>query len=85
MDRFVPVKELQRLLQQKEALYDIINKYPPMHCKICGDTQPKHGFYPLLGMTVGPNFYQTSAFLCNRCGRTDENYLETFGEPKEKI
>jgi len=55
-----------------------------MHCRICGDTDPKHGFYPLWGMAIGKDIYQTSGFMCNECALTDEEYLKTFGEPKEK-
>ena len=77
-ERFVDIKALQ-------AAQKLIREANPTHCRNCGDTQPKHGFYPLMGMAVGEGIYQTSALLCNRCALDDKQYEETFGEPKEQI
>ena len=84
-NRFVNVKKLQELLKEKERIENEINSYPTVHCHVCGDTKPKHGFYPLMGKTVGNGIFQTSMFICNRCALTDEQYQEKFGETKEKL
>lgn len=84
-NRFVPIDELKELLKQREELEEKINSFDPNHCNCCGDTKPKHNFYPLLGMAIGNGIYQTSDLMCNRCARTDEDYEEIFGEPKEVI
>jgi len=84
MNRFVPVKRIQELLKIISDATDEIGEYNSMHCRICGDTDPKHGFYPLWGMATGKDIYQTSGFMCNECALTDEEYLKTFNEPKEK-
>lgn len=83
--RFVNIKEVKTWMQVKETMEHNISTVNPMHCRDCGDTKPKHGFYPLLGMAIGEGIYQTSGLICNRCALTDEEYLERFGEPKEII
>lgn len=83
--RFVNVKEVQTWMKVKETMEHNISTVNPMHCHQCGDTKPKHGFYPLFGTAVGEGIYQTSRLLCNRCALTDEEYEERFGEPKENI
>jgi len=65
--RFVPVKDLQELYRQVELLNNKINSYNPNHCKVCGDTTPDDGFYPLWSMTVGADIKQTSGLMCNKC------------------
>ncbi len=82
--RFVNIKALQKLYKQRGEINNKINSVNPNHCCICGDTEPKHGFYPLWGMAVGPGIQQTSGLLCNGCEHTDEEYLKTFKEFKEK-
>lgn len=89
MSRFV---DIDNLLIYKNKIIEIQNeiaKVPP-HCQRCGDTQPKHGFYPLFigGNLIVDNQFQcrtTSDLLCNRCALNDENYLKTFGEEKEIV
>ena len=83
-ERFVPVKKLQELYKQLNEINNEISSYNPTHCRVCGDTYPKHGFYPLWGMAVGLGIYETSGLLCNECGLSDEEYLKAFGEHKEK-
>lgn len=84
-NRFVPIKDLQDLMKQRDEIDNKISSFTTQHCSICGDTQPKHGFYPLWGMAVGEGIYQTSGLKCNRCGRNDKEYEEIFGEPKEQL
>ena len=72
--RFVDIKALQELYKQRQEIDTKIGSVNPNHCRVCGDTEPKHGFYPLWGMAVGPDIQQTSGLLCNGCGRTDEEY-----------
>ena len=83
--RFIPINKLKRLLKQRESIDNKIYSYNLGHCRECGDTKPKHGFYPLYGMAVGPGIYQTSSLICNRCRLTDQEYLDRFGEHKENI
>lgn len=73
--RFVPIKELQELYKQQRDITDKINLYNPNHCKICGDTQPKHGFYPLF-CRIG--LFETSSMTCNKCARTKDEYEKLF-------
>lgn len=80
-ERFVDVKALEERIRQRDELNKIIYGTPD-HCRQCGDTKPKHGFYPLWGKTIGEGHYMTSGYLCNKCALTDEVYEETFGEPK---
>lgn len=83
--RFVNLKGVKTWMHVKETMEHNISTINPMHCQVCGDTQPKHGFYPLWGMAVGEGIHQTSGLLCNRCALTDEEYMERFNEPKEII
>jgi len=81
--RFIRVKEIMELARSQNKPIPYIGI---THCRRCGDTQPKHSFYPLHGMSYGPNGPDyTSDLECNRCRLTDEQYLEYFGEEKEKI
>ena len=82
-DRFVPVKQLQAITKRVNEIGDTNMSGFMNHCRICGDTTPKHGFYPLWGMASPSN--QTSGLTCNRCARTDEEYQKVFGEPKEQF
>jgi hypothetical protein len=82
-NRFINVKDLQELLKKRGLIDNEITSFNINHCKNCGDTNPKHNFYPLWGMASGEGIYQTSGLLCNRCARTDAEYEEIFGEPKE--
>lgn len=75
-DRFINVKRIQLLMKE-------INDIPQVHCKICGDTTPKHGFYPMMSNTFGVGVFETSSYTCNRCGRSDYDYEKMFGEHKE--
>ncbi len=84
-NRFVPIEELKKLLKKSQDITLSISKYNQNHCKFCGDTKPKHGFYPLLAYTVAVGVYQTSGLCCNRCRYSDEEYLRIFGESKEVI
>jgi hypothetical protein len=85
MSRFVPINEIKDLMKQMDQIQGKIQSFGLEHCQKCGDTKPKHGFYPLLGGCYGPGIYQTSPMLCNRCGRTDDDYFKMFKEPKEII
>jgi len=84
-NRFVSIKHLLSLMRQRDKIDDEISSYNFHHCKYCGDTKPKHGFYPLLGIISGNIINETSGLTCNRCVMTDKEYEETFGEPKEII
>lgn len=83
--RFVDLKEQEQLIKQLEEIDRKLSAININHCRECGDTEPKHGFYPLLGHATGEGIYQRSGLLCNRCARTDSEYKKTFGEPKEII
>lgn len=65
--RFIPVDKLQALYRQSEAIRNEIASYNPNHCRVCGDTKPKDGFYPLWSMSIGPGIVCTSGFMCNEC------------------
>jgi len=81
--RFIRVKEIMELARSQNKPIPYIGI---RHCRRCGDTQPKHNFYPLYAMSYGPNGPDyTSDLECNRCRLTDEQYLEYFGEEKEEI
>ncbi len=55
---------------------DFLSALPAMFCDRCGETEPKHGFYPLW------HYPSVSGLTCNKCYLTDEEYLKWFGEPK---
>ena len=80
MKRFVDLNE------ERERLKSNIFYVPPEHCRVCGDTKPKHGFYPLYsqGYSLGGEQLHTSPLECNECRLTDKQYEEYFNEPKEK-
>lgn len=84
--RFVPVKRVITLLKKRDELdkeIELFTKIP--HCRVCGDTKPKHNFYPLFSMAIGKGIYQTSSMICNRCAISNKDYIKYFGEPKEKV
>lgn len=85
LNRFVPIKKLQELYCQIKEIENEIYSYNINHCQKCGDTQPKHNFYPLLSGGSVNGVPITSSLICNRCALADEKYLELFGEPKEQI
>lgn len=85
MNRFVNIQELKDLYRKRYELHDNIRSYHSAHCKKCGDTAPKHGFYPLFSFSCGPDIIETSSLICNRCAISDEEYEKTFGEKKEVI
>ncbi len=78
-ERFVPVNQVKEWM----AKVDFYTRKP--HCKICGDTTPKHNFYPLFSSIIIEGHFETSSLMCNRCAMSDEDYLRTFKEPKEII
>ena len=80
--RFVPIEEIKELYKQKEEIDKKIFSYNPNHCKMCGDTKPKHGFYPLLSFTY-PEMH-SSGFMCNKCALTSERYKELFKNKKNE-
>lgn len=86
-DRYVNLDNVRKLMKFKDdfiAEIDMkLNKVPQFHCKECGDTNPKNGFLPIMGSTCGPGIYETSFFICNRCGMNDEDYERVFGETKD--
>ena len=81
-ERFVNIKEVVTWKVIEQTMQHNISTVNSMHCKVCGDTTPKHGFYPML---ISQDIYETSLFICNRCRLTDEEYLKFFDEPKEVI
>jgi len=85
VERFVNIEEVKSWMKVQRTMQHNISTVNSMHCKECGDTTPKHGFYPMIISTVGPDVYETSGIICNRCRLTDEEYFETFAEPKETI
>lgn len=84
MSRFIDINALKKQIETEGdnshwGLYGT-------HCKQCGDTSPKHGFYPLRSYCyLGSDSVETSDVICNRCALSDDAYLETFGEYKEII
>lgn len=90
----VDVKKLDKLKKRweklnkeaQQAFYDYTAELKKWNdgwfCDICGETDPKHGFYPLqsMGYDADGNSLGHSGFTCNRCGRTPEQYEEMFGE-----
>jgi len=80
-DRFIPIKQIEQVLKaNKCSCLDGL-----MFCKVCGDTNPKNGFYPLFSSVIGGGIINLSSATCNRCCLTDEEYEKRFGEPKESI
>lgn len=75
-ERFVPLNIIKYLIKQKEEIEQKLNNYPKLYCNICGDTNPTHGFYPLL---------TSNGISCSRCGLSDEEYENAFGCKKEII
>lgn len=53
-----------------------------MFCDQCGETDPKHGFYPLqaMGFDADGNSMGHTGLTCNKCARTPEEYEKMFGE-----
>ena len=68
--------DLQRVKEAKEL---IDNLFGVMFCDRCGDTQPKHGFFPLFHSP------SVSGVTCNRCWHSDRDYKRIFGEQKERM
>ena len=83
--RFINIKEVQTWMKVRDNMESNISTVNSMHCKVCGDTKPKNGFYPLLSSFVAEGVHETSMFTCNRCALSDKEYEKTFGEPKELI
>lgn len=87
--RFVDLEKLRKLMDARDIVNkmidDKIGEYPTMHCKICGDTNPKQGFSPILSGCAGTTPRETSFVICNRCSHTDEEYEKFFKESKEII
>ncbi len=72
MGRFVDIGKVK---EARELISEVTGR---LFCDECGDTNPKHGFYPL---GHGPSI---SGLTCNRCRLSDEEYREKFKEKKEK-
>ncbi len=70
MSRFIDVNKVR---EEKDSISKISEI---MFCDICGDTKPKHGFYPLY------HYPSVSGITCNRCRLSDEEYISFFGENK---
>ena len=75
-ERFIPLNIIKYLIKQKEEIEQKLNKYPILYCNKCGDTNPNHGFYPLLS---------SFGITCNRCRLSDEEYENIFNCKKEII
>jgi hypothetical protein len=84
-DRYVNLKIVKELMRFKESFNKEIDaeihSVPEFHCKMCGDTNPKQGFVPMLSSCNA--VYETSMFTCNRCGMSDEHYERAFKETKD--
>ena len=80
--RFFPVEQVDEIFKELKKMHGD-NADPDMHCQICGDTQPRHGFYPMYGAAIGFGIRRTSGMWCNRCRLSDEDYERMFGEKKE--
>lgn len=92
----VDFKKLNRLkkkhedLQKKahEAFFEynrLITEYGGkygMFCDDCGETDPKHGFYPLqaMGFNADGTSMGHTGLHCNKCRRDPKEYEEMFGE-----
>lgn len=92
----VDFKKLERAKKKSEdlskkfhdAFYDyqkLITEYGGkygMFCDQCGETDPKHGFYPLqaMGFDGSGNSMGYTGFTCNKCARSPEEYEKMFGE-----
>ncbi len=84
--RFVNLVELKKLYLEKEEIQKKIDSYNPFHCKVCGDTNPKHHFDAMFSGTFGDYIsHQTSMVTCNSCAKSDVEYERIFKEPKEKL
>ena len=70
-DRFIDIGLVKQFKKTQQTVFNL-----PLYCFICGDTNPEYGFYPL-GFPEG--------LKCNRCARSDEDYLKMFKEEKEEI
>ena len=85
-DRYVNVEMVKELMKFKNDFNDEIDgeihSVPEFHCQECGDTNPKHHFSPMISITVIKNHYQSSPYICNKCGMTDEHYEKAYGETK---
>ena len=84
-ERFINIKEVQTWMKVREKMDKNISTVNPMHCKECGDTNPKNGFYPLLSSCVVGGVNGTSLLTCNRCRLDDDEYKKIFSEPKEIV
>ena len=81
--RFVNVKRIKEIKQLIRSLEDELNNFPEWHCKICGDTKPRHNYASIF--SGGYPSDVISAVTCNRCYLSDEQYSNIFKEPKEII
>lgn len=84
-ERFVSIESQKNILERLLRIEKMLLPFTVMHCKLCGDTSPKHGFYPLLSTTIGLGEHHISSLTCNRCALSDEQYEQIFKEPKEVI
>lgn len=70
-NNYVNLELLKELMKSKVVFTKNIDKKihsVPIHCYVCGITKPKHGFYALQGLACGVEIYQTSPYICNKCG-----------------
>lgn len=87
---FYPVKQIKELQKQLNELNKTLTDFSGKsgkytihnHCKLCGVVNPKFGYYPLFSSCYIDGHVETSSMMCNECGRTDEDFLVTFGVPK---
>lgn len=65
--------DINKVQKAKDILFEMTGV---MFCDVCGETNPKHGFFPLFHSP------SVSGVTCNRCYWNDEKYKEYFGEDK---
>lgn len=73
--------EKERFQGEIDRIQDELFSIAPggVFCNMCGETNPKHGFYPLMVMGAG----RCSPVDCNKCRRSIKEYKELFGEEEE--
>lgn len=84
-NNYVNLKLLKELWKSKDDFNKNINEkifLVPIHCHVCGITNPKHGYSCTMGMTYIEGEHQTSPYMCNKCSMDDETYEKHFGETK---
>ncbi|NIM44921.1 MAG: hypothetical protein GTN80_03725 [Nitrososphaeria archaeon] len=67
---------------QQKYLDELFKHNEGWFCDDCGETHPKHGFYPLqaMGFRADGTSMGHTGMHCNKCRRDPKEYEEMFGE-----